>query len=352
MLFTPWIYTALEAKGVSSQHVRARARAEQLYLSTRLKINAPDEFGNIGGDVGDKLKTLPSGIYWAGLGHWGLRVFPGTEGQYQRALDEIYRRRKKSRASVSAAAEDGDDIGGLWELGAHSFHPGLPEIPEGFPENVTFDLTKAEARYLQERVRQSCPKSLLADLMANPVKVSVDAPWEHPHFSDFQAGHQKLLWHGRNFSTITFGAAVLYNQMIAELRHDDQLLEQHRETGRTWLISFEEQLGDITKWANDKPAFWRAVENRGHDIPPRTMAFVEQWVELLIEHRGNLFDLDPAKRLIREREIDKKRRNSRFTNSRVRDQWGGSSGLVPMIYRWQIAQSYVSDMAIAVGPNT
>ena len=118
------------------------------------------------------------------------------------------------------------------------------------------------------------------------------------------------------------------------------------------MASFEEQLGDITKWANDMPAFWSAVEDRGHDIPQRTMAFVEQWIELLIEHRGNLFDLDPAKRLIREREIDKKRRNSRFTNSRVRDQWGGSSGLVPMIYRWQIAQSYVSDMAAAVGSNS
>ena len=33
-----------------------------------LKKNAPDESGVIGGEVGDKLKTLPSAIYWAALG--------------------------------------------------------------------------------------------------------------------------------------------------------------------------------------------------------------------------------------------------------------------------------------------
>ena len=96
MLFIPWAYTSLEAKGVSSQKIRDRVRWEQLRLSVKLKQNAPGEFGVIGGDVGDKLKTLPSAIYWSGLGRWGVRVFPGTEGQYQRALNEIYRRRKKA----------------------------------------------------------------------------------------------------------------------------------------------------------------------------------------------------------------------------------------------------------------
>ena len=46
--------------------------------------------------------------------------------------------------------------------------------------------------------------------------------------------------------------------------------------------------------------------------------------------------------------IEKKKANSRFTNSRVRDQWGGSSGMRPMVYRWPLVQSYVSDMAAAV----
>ena len=352
MLFVPWLYTSLESKGVSSQKIRDRARYEQIRLSAALKKNVPNEYGVIGGDVGDKLKTLPSAIYWAGLSHWGTRIYPGTEGQYHRALNDIYRRRRRYRASVSSAAEDGDDVGGLWELGAYSFHPGLPDVPESFPDGMNFELTKAEARYLQERIRYSCPNSLLSDLMADPVRVSINTPWEHPHLADFQVEHQELLWHGRNFSTIAYGAAILYNQMIARLRGDEELFEQHRETGRSWLQSLDEEISGITRWASNRSKFWSAVENHGHDIPPRTITFVDQWIELLLRHRTSVFNQPAAKSLIREREIDKKRRNSRFTNARVRDQWGGRSGLVPMVYRWQIVQSYVSDMAAAVGAGS
>ena len=146
MLFIPWMYRLLEEKRVSGNKIREYARWEQLNLAKLLKENASGELGIIGGDVGDKLKTLPCAIYWAGLGRWGLRVYPGTEGQYQRAIDEIFRRRKKTKASLSSAAEDGDDVGGLWEIGAHTYHPGLPPAPQDFPYDVTFKLTREEAR--------------------------------------------------------------------------------------------------------------------------------------------------------------------------------------------------------------
>jgi len=351
MLFIPWAYTEFERTGVSSNKIRDHSRWHQLKLAESLKHNAPDELGIIGGDVGDKLKTLPSAIYWAGLGRWGIRVYPGTEGQYQRALDDIYHRRKKTRASLSAAVEHGDDVGGLWEIGAYSFHPGLPDVPVNFPQDESFKLTKPEARYLQERIRQTCSDSLLCDLMANPVEVSADAPWEHPHLAEFRSEHRELLWHGRHFSTIVYGAAVLYNQMLAEKRGDERLLAQHRESGRAWLNELDGQLSEVQRWASDLPAFWRAVEGRGHDIGARTILFVEQWIVLLLQFGDSIFDQPVARKLVREREIEKKRRNSRFTNPRVLDQWGGSSGLVRMIYRWQIVQSYVKDMAAAVGSS-
>ncbi len=349
MLFIPWAYTSLENKGVLSNNIRERARADQLSLAAFLKKNAPDEYGVIGGDVGDKLKTLPSAIYWAALGRWGVRVYPGTEGQYQRALNDIYRRRKNSKSSRLSSAEDGDDIGGLWELGAYSFHPGLPDVPMNFPEEASFELTKPEARYLQERIRQSCPGSLLADLMAKPEKVAIELPWEHPHLADFRVEHREMLWHGRHFSNIALGAAILYNQLLAELRGDMELHERHRQLGRDWLETIDQEFGDVSQWASDLPEFWSILENRGHVIETSTMAFVEQWIALLLQHNDGVFELASAKKLIREREIEKKRANSRFTNSRVRDQWGGSSGLTRMTYRWRVAQTYVADIAAAVG---
>ena len=347
MLFIPWMYRLLEKKRVSGSKIREYARWEQLNLAKLLKENTSREFGIIGGDVGDKLKTLPSAIYWAGLGRWGLRVYPGTEGQYQRAIDEIFRRRKKTRASLSSAAEDGDDVGGLWEIGAHTYHPGLPPAPQGFPDDVTFKLTREEARYLQERVRQSCPGSLLADLLANPVDVSINAPWEHPNIAGFRSEQRELLWHAHMFSTITHGAALLYSLMLAEILRSDELVDQHRGSAEVWIAEISGRMREISRWGSDLSAFWATVQDQGHAIGPSTMMFIEQWVAALLEEHDGIFDSSSARRLIRDREIEKKKANSRFTNARVRDQWGGSSGLRPMVYRWPNVQTYVADMAAA-----
>jgi hypothetical protein len=348
MLFIPWMYRGQEEKHVSSARVREYARWDQLKLAATLKENCPGELGIIGGDVGDKLKTLPSAIYWSGLGRWGIRVYPGTEGQYQRALDEIYRRRRRTKASAASAAEDGDDVGGLWELGAHTFHPGLPSVPTEFPENATFELSRNEARYLQERLRQSCPGSLLADLFANPVPVSIQAPWEHPNLADFHTDQRELVRHARLFSLVTNGAAILYNLMLAEIIDDDDRATEIRAASDEWLQRLNAEISDVVAWAGAFTEFWAAVQGRGHEISPRVMTFVEQWVQLLLEHRNAVFDADNARQLVRNREIEKKKANSRFTNARVRDQWGGSSGMRPMVYRWPLVQSYVADMAKAL----
>lgn len=129
MLFIPWTYLSLEAKSVRSSKIRERARSLRLGTAKCLKESLPaGEAGVIGGSVGDKLKTLPSAIYWSELQRWGIRIYPGTEHQYQQALDSVYRSRKGSQASLAKAAEDGDDIGGLWERGAYTFHPELPPL--------------------------------------------------------------------------------------------------------------------------------------------------------------------------------------------------------------------------------
>ena len=349
MLFLPWIYKELEGKRVPSHKIAERARSQQLQLAETLKRNAPDELGIIGGTVGDALKRLPSAIYWAGLGSWGLRIYPGTTGQYHRALDYVYRRRKATSTRQLAALEEGDDIGGLWEHGAHTWHPGIPEPPDDLLESGRFDLTRDEARFLQERIRHCHKDSLLADLMAEPRRVSVDAPWDHPDIADFRHEHRRLLEHGHNFAIIVFAAAIVYNQLLAEARRDESLLEEHRETGRQWHGLFDARLDTLIAWSNDLSAFWTTVANTGHQISPRTIRFVEEWTRLLLQYRGTIFDRQDARELIRGREIEKKGGNSRFTNKRVLDQWGGRSGLVLLTYRWKLTESYVSDMARAVG---
>ncbi len=345
MLFIPWMYRALEDKHVPSSRIREYSRRDQLFLAQQLKENASDELGIIGGDVGDQLQRLPSGIYWAGLVKWGIRVYPGTEGQYQGALDDIYRRRKKGKASFFSAAEDGDDIGGLWEYGAHTFHSGLPEAPAEFPKGATFKLTANEARYLQERIRQSCTGSLLADLLTKPVSVSIGAPWEHPDSAGFRPEQRDLLSHGRLFSLVSHGAAILYNLMLAEMLDNEGLVSSHRDSAKAWLDQFQRNRSEVVRWVNDISAFWDLVRDQGHEINGRTEDFVEQWAAAATEYSDQLFTAKEPRRLVKAREIDKKKANSRFTNARVRDQWGGYSGTRPMVYRWPIVQTFINDMA-------
>lgn len=140
--------------------------------------------------------------------------------------------------------------------------------------------------------------------MAKPENVAIERPWEHPHLADFRVEHRAKLWHGRHFSNIALGAVILYNQLLAELRGDTELLEQHRLLGRVWLEAIDQEFGDLSQWASDLPAFWSILENRGYVIEASTMAVVEQWIALLLQHSNGVFELVSAKKLIRELQLN------------------------------------------------
>jgi hypothetical protein len=46
----------------------------------------------------------------------------------------------------------------------------------------------------------------------------VEYPWEHPSLAQFTAEHRELLHHARLLSGLTYGAAILYNLMLAEMQ--------------------------------------------------------------------------------------------------------------------------------------
>lgn len=348
MFFIPWVYQNIEQKNVSPDRVPIRARNDQVYLSKKLKENSAGDTGIIGVGVGKALKTLPASIYWSALGTWGIRIYPGTVSQYHQALDHIYRKRRIASRRRDTAFEEGDDIGGLWEHGAYTWHPGLPKPPEGFPDATNLKLTREEARFIQERLNHLHPKSLLAQLFANPVQLDTKAPWAHPDFAQFHSEHRLLLHHGQNFSLIARGAAILYNLLLAEIAGNGALVEEHSATAGDWAEQLDARLDEVIGWGSDLSEFWGLVMGRGHQISLSTRRFVELWVERLVSLRGQVFSDLSARGLVRHREIEKKKGNSRFTNPRVLDQWGGRSGLVPMRYRWNIVSSYVTDLAEAL----
>jgi len=145
MLFVPWMYRELEARHVSSARVARLGRDYELRLSEALTEAADErERGIFGKEAGKGLQRLPSSVYWAGLAEWGVRLYPGSQQQYHTELDRIYSRRTRSVQTRDAAQEVGDDLGELWEAGTHTWHPGIPDAPEGFPDEASFGLTRTE----------------------------------------------------------------------------------------------------------------------------------------------------------------------------------------------------------------
>jgi len=348
MLFVPWIYMDLERRATTTARVGDRAREVELELIDCLLNNCPDDQGIIGRDARKSLKTLPSAIYWAGMGALGLRLYPGTQSQYHRALDLIYGRRRSLRQRRTAATEEGDDVGGLWDVGAYTWHPGIPEPSRNFPRDADFVLAREEARFLQERIRQRHPRSLLAHLAIQPRRTEFAEPWTHPDLADFTEAHRTMLFHGHNFSVTAYGAALLYNLMLAEDRRDEALVQQYNEEIEEWAKKLKARLDELRGWAGRIDQFWADITAQGHVVGARTRAFVESWLSLALEGREGVFENAAARHLVRSREIEKKRGNSRFTNPRMLEQWSGRSGLVPMRYRWQIVQSYIGDLAAAL----
>jgi len=55
-----------------------------------------------------------------------------------------------------------------------------------------------------------------------------------------------------------------------------------------------------------------------------------------------------ADELIRNRETTLKRSQSRFLNKDALQQWGGSSGLGRLNYRWETAQRFLNDLYLGL----
>ena len=77
MLFIPWLFRMLEGRDVPESQLRTEARALEIRLADALKRGGETN-GVIGRDAGPRLQRLPSSVYWAGLGAWGIRLFPGS----------------------------------------------------------------------------------------------------------------------------------------------------------------------------------------------------------------------------------------------------------------------------------
>jgi hypothetical protein len=340
-LFVPWIYRSFEKRRTSSHQVPRRLKSTEIRLIDALK--AADEEGIIGGISGASLQRFPSGIYWNGLEQWGIRRFPGSQSQYVRWLDRFY-----ELQGNRPRREDGDLIGGY----EANWDPDLPPVPEHFPNQADLCLTLKEARYLRERLLLSCPNSLLTTIVDRCRSTEeIHFVWQHPQLSLFPDEQQTWIAHARNFSEVMYGAALVYNLMLSELRQHDEWTEAYREGLSGWWGELDASTGGLAEW--DRDSFWDLVKKGGRTVPMRTRHFTDRWIDLLLSAQGpaDLSQHADARHLVREREIWLKGRRSRFKSMQHREMWSGGSSANQLDFRWRIARRITNDILHGLGTD-
>lgn len=332
-LFVPWLYQYFETHRSAHTPVEQRLRANENQLITVLK--AANEDGVIGQRSGTSLQRYPSSIYWNGLRRWGILRYTGSQSQYHRWLDS------GPQGSALRTEVNDEPVEG-WRAG--NWNPGFPEAPEDFLRQTTFTLSHPEAAYLRERLQYACSDSLLATLVENCAPVDAVAfIWEHPQWEVFPEHQRQWMQHARAFSTLMYGATLLYNLMLAELAAQEAWATSYQERLSQWQELFLSELPVWKAW--ERTAFWRLIHTNAH-IPVFTERFVNRWLDLLLlnSHPPNVAQDTATRTLIRERETSLKHSRSRFESRRHLELWSGAAGIDPLDFRWRIARRLTNDI--------
>lgn len=334
LLFVPWIYT--QAAGGRNPVGQADRLERQLVTAF---ANAEDKAGLLGSIAGTALKTLPSQIYWAALGTYGIRNDAGATRESTLLADE----------AGTMESDESVGIQGTW-------HGSIPAHPEGFPATVPsgFTLTREEAEWLRDRMVTAAPGTLLEYFIHHPPEGEFSFPWQDPAAQGITGTLRSQLDHARSFSAVMHGAQLLYNLMLAE-RYEAAGFEGHED-----LTGQYEEL--IAQWAQDLPTevpldTWDAHAlialanaQRTRPVPEATQLFVHNWTDLVRQHFArrdpisSLTGASAVRDLISRREKQTKGQHGRLHSDKRLSSWGGASGAARLTFRWSYVQRILEDL--------
>lgn len=341
MLFSPWIFQQISARRGTLED----ARKLELTLVNTLRDQGSRNEGIIGYEAGSALQTMPSTIYWSALSTYGILQNPNLNREQALSLHGAH------------AATELEELG---EATLRAWHAGIPEAPEGFPNEVPegMELTFEEADWLRERIIYSQPESMLAHLAAQPSLTESAVPWEEPAALAATGERARILHHAQRFSEVIHGAQLLYNLLIAE---------SYEAAGFTKIEnpaeSFTQRYGEwAQQFVDNQPATDWDIEDfflvitkiRGSRLGASSEAFVRDWVKILDGADPRTFTTSSAAGdLVRKRESRNKGAMARIGNKKRLETWGGSSGAGRYVYRWSYVKTILGDIqtALATGPT-
>ena len=332
MLFIPWLFRKVERGDAPESRRREEARNLEIRLARALSAGG-ESLGIFGRVAGAQLQRLPSSVYWAGLGAWGIRLFSGSIDSYFTSISSL-----KRPHSVPA---DEDSV--LTERASVLWSPTLPAPPDDLLDKTVFRLTVGEAQFITDRLIAKQPSALLTMLAQKRIDAESDYIWTHPCLAAFPAPALSLVRHGEIFSHLMHGAALLYNLALSELRERDDWIADYRERLQRWADELD--LAALRAWSLDE--FWNTVEHPAHSILPAARRFVRQWRDLVNSSAAQIASIPAARQIVETRERRLKTSQSRYANHAVRDRWSGASGVNRLSFRWSQVQSYLRDLADA-----
>jgi hypothetical protein len=334
LLFVPWCFVAAVAKGGTAARGERRVEDNERALIAGLQdLGATD--GLIGRVAGVAVKTLPSTVYWGALRQYGIV-------QVAEPLD-----------ALGLPASPDPDQEELAERVHSAWSPTLPPVPGGFPRHpeTGFELSRAEAAWLQERVLGGTEGSLLHHIASdgNRPLANSDAPWRDPICRTSAPEVRSTLEHARLFSLAVQGASFLYNLMIAE-RYEkaghtkiESPVERYLDRLQEWAQECEENDGALSAW--DRGAFWDTILAVNPQVRPATRRFLSTWFDRVcgLELRQAADD-EELRQLIARRERAQKGSQSRLANDRLLAAWSGQSGTRRLTYRWDQVNRIIQDL--------
>lgn len=341
-LFVPWIYRLLHKRKLQYPQIEAAARKEEISLIDAL-LASDDTDGVIGKISREKLKRLPSSVYWNGLRTW--RIF-----ENDLSIDEYHRQFEMFRDGPGGAPEDER---AFERLTIRDWHPALPEPPNGFPRVASFKLRRVDREFLAERITLAVGSSLLAWLLRFAKTLSSATPWDHPQLREFPEQIRRTLLHAHAFSEAMHGAPFLYNLMLAEElppgEHREALVEKYRGALGDWSERLGGRQADLAEWRLSD--FWEHTAPLMR-VAPSTRSFVADWVSLRgWEAKDGLADAPQARQLIRLRERQLKGPRARIGNQQALALWGEDSGTRQLLYRWPSAVRLLWDLRPELAPH-
>ena len=342
-LFLPWIYLKLEADRVASAHIDQQARRWQAQLAQSLAAGGQGESaGVIGIQAGERLQRPPSVVYWSGMKRWGIRTFPGSLEQYHLSFDNLH-----AEARRGLRSDDGE--GELVEASRRNWHGGLPAAPDTLFETTTFNLTRDEALYLQERILTSVPGTMLAYVVQGNRQIRrVDAPWLYPQLDRLPQLLRDRLEEARRFSLLAIGAQYLYNLLMAErsnedgIRDEPDLIDRYRTRLDEWATEVNQEVRALRSW--NRPGFWALIYELSPGLRPTAYRFAETWIGMAIDDPQRVADRQDARQLITNRERSLKGGLARLQSRRALERWNGASGLGRLTYRWPEGRMMAADI--------